>query len=122
MDKQHYDRRADVNKARGIPDPKRFNGEASNPRFNVGDTVRIRDLPDVFYTRSQTYTRGARATVVRLVYETPPIEDEAWCYPEKEQWIYTLVFKQKELWPEYADAYSQDTLETEIPERWLEPV
>jgi hypothetical protein len=30
------------------------------------------------------------------------------------------VFPQKELWPEYSDTFANDTVETEIPERYLE--
>jgi thiocyanate hydrolase subunit alpha len=30
------------------------------------------------------------------------------------------VFPQKELWPEYPDTFANDTVETEISERWLE--
>ncbi|MEJ2590449.1 MAG: hypothetical protein P8178_03425 [Candidatus Thiodiazotropha sp.] len=33
-----------------------------------------------------------------------------------------MVFRQKDLWPEYPDAFANDTVETELPERWLEPL
>ena len=120
MSKPHYDREHHVKKATGIGDPQCFKGEAGTPKFKVGDKVRIKDLPDVFYTRTQAYTRGAPAIVAELVYESPPAEDEAWDNCENPEWFYSLIFKQKDLWPDYPDTFANDTLETELPERWLE--
>lgn len=121
MSKVHYDREHHVKKATGIGDPQCFKGEAGPAKFKVGDKVRIKDLPDIFYTRTQVYTRGALATVAELVYESPPAEDEAWDNTDKPEWFYSLIFRQKDLWPEYPDVYANDTLETELPEFWLEP-
>ena len=121
MSKPHYDRTHHTKKAKGIGDPQCFRGEAGEPKFKVGDKVRIKNLPDIFYTRCQMYTRGALATVVEVVYESPAPEDEAWDNTENVEWFYSLVFKQKDLWPEYPEAYANDTLETELSERWLEP-
>ncbi|MEW8564095.1 MAG: SH3-like domain-containing protein [Candidatus Thiodiazotropha sp.] len=122
MSKPHYDREHHVKKATGIGDPQCFKGEAGPPKFKVGDKVRVRDLPDIFYSRTQVYTRGAEATVAELVYESPAPEDEAWDNTENVVWFYSLIFKQKDLWPDYPDAFANDTLETELPERWLEPL
>ncbi|MEW8617051.1 MAG: SH3-like domain-containing protein [Candidatus Thiodiazotropha endolucinida] len=122
MSKPHYDREHHVKKATDIGDPQCFKGEAGAPKFKVGDKVRIRDLPDIFYTRTQVYTRGVPATVAQLVYESPAPEDEAWDNTDKVVWFYSLVFKQKDLWPDYPDAFANDTVETELPERWLEPL
>ncbi|MEW8029063.1 MAG: SH3-like domain-containing protein [Candidatus Thiodiazotropha sp.] len=122
MSKPHYDREHHVKKATGIGDPQCFKGEAGQPKFKVGDKVRVRDLPDIFYNRTQVYTRGAPATVAELVYESPAAEDEAWDNTDKVVWFYSLVFKQKDLWPDYPDAFANDTVETELPERWLEPL
>ena len=121
MSKPHYDRTHHAKKATGIGDPQCFKGEAGEPKFKVGDKVRIKNLPDIFYTRCQMYTRGAPATVVEVVYESPAAEDESWDNTENVEWFYSLVFKQKDLWPEYPDAFANDTLETELSERWLEP-
>ena len=120
MSKPHYDREHHTKKAKGIGDPQCFKGEAGQAKFKVGDRIRVKDLPDLFYTRTQTYTRGATAVVVRLVYESPSAEDEAWDNTDNVEWFYSLVFKMKDLWPDYPDTFSQDTLETELPERWLE--
>jgi hypothetical protein len=108
-------------RATGIGDPQCFKGEAGKPKFKVGAKVRVRDLPDIFYTRCQDYTRGAIATVTELVYESPPPEDEAWDNVDRSEWFYSLVFRQKDLWPEYPEAFANDTVETELPEFWLEP-
>jgi len=120
MSKSQHDRTHHAKKATGIGDPQCFKGEAGPAKFKVGDRVRVRDLPDVFYTRCQVYTRGAVGTVTALVYESPTAEDEAWDNTNKPMWFYSVVFKQKELWPEYHDLYSTDTLETEFSEMWLE--
>lgn len=122
MSKPHYDREHHVKKATGIGDPQCFKGEAGAAKFKVGDKVRVKDLPDIFYNRTQIYTRGAPATVAELVYESPAAEDEAWDNTEKVVWFYSLVFKQKDLWPDYPEAFANDTVETELPERWLEPL
>jgi len=108
--------------AEGVGDPQCYKGKAGGPpRFKVGDRVKIRNLPDVFYTQTPTYTRGMSATVAELVYESPAPEDEAWGHLENPEWFYSLIFKQKDLWPDYPEAYANDTLQAEISERWLEP-
>lgn len=122
MSKPHYDREHHVKKASGIGDPQCFKGEAPAAKFKVGDKVRIRDLPDLFYTRTQAYTRGAEATISRLVYESPAAEDESWDNTENVEWFYSLVFDMGELWSNYPDVFSGDTVETEIPEHYLETV
>jgi hypothetical protein len=121
MSKSQHDRTHHAKKATGIGDPQCFKGEAGPAKFKVGDRVRIKDLPDLFYTRSQVYTRGALATVAAVVYESPAAEDEAWDNTDKPEWFYSVVFRQKDLWPDYPDLYANDTVETELSERWLEP-
>ena len=121
MSKPHYDTEHHAKKATGIGDPQCFKGEAGAAKFKVGDRVRIRNLPDIFYTRCQVYTRGAVGTVTELVYESPAAEDEAWDNTDKPEWFYSVVFRQKELWPDYPDLYADDTVESEFSERWLEP-
>lgn len=120
MSKPHYDREHHAKMASGIGDPQCFKGKAGKAKFKEGDRVRIIDLPDLFYTRTMTYTRGAVGTVVRLVYESPAAEDEAFGNEDSPEWFYSVVFKQKDLWPEYSDLYANDSLETEFPERYLE--
>ncbi len=109
-----------VEKATGKGDPWCFKGEAGPPKFKVGDRVRIRDLPDIFYTRTQVYTRGAEGVVAVVTHESPAPEDEAWDNTDKPEWFYIIRFRQKDLWPDYPDAFANDSLQTEISERWLE--
>ncbi len=120
MSKPHYDREHHAKMATGIGDPQCFKGKAGKAKFKEGDRVRVIDLPDLFYTRTMTYTRGAVGTVTRLVYESPAAEDEAFGNVDAPEWFYSVVFMQKELWPEYSDLYAKDTLETEFPEHYLE--
>lgn len=120
MSKIQHDRTHHAKKATGKGDPQCFKGEAGPAKFKVGDRVRIRNLPDIFYTRCQVYTRGALGTVVAVVYESPAAEDEAWDNTDKSEWFYSVKFQQKELWPDYHDTYANDTVETEFSERWLE--
>ena len=121
MSKLEHDRTHHAKKATGIGDPQCFKGEAGPALFKVGDRVRVKNLPDIFYTRCQVYTRGAVGTVTEVVYESPPAEDEAWDNTDHPEWFYSVVFRQQELWPEYSDLYANDTVETELSERWLEP-
>jgi len=120
MSKNQHDRTHHAKIATGIGDPQCFKGKSGPAKFKVGDRVRIKDLPDLFYTRSQMYTRGAVGKVAELVYESPAAEDEAWDNNDHPEWFYSIVFQQKDLWPDYPPAYPNDTVETELSERWLE--
>jgi hypothetical protein len=104
----------------GKGDPQCFAGMAGKPGFGVGDQVRVRRLPSLFYTRTQEYVRGARGTVVKVSYESIAPEDEAFDRDDqKPEWFYLVRFRMAELWEPYAGCPS-DTLQTELPERWLE--
>ncbi|HKJ89187.1 MAG TPA: SH3-like domain-containing protein [Gammaproteobacteria bacterium] len=111
-----------VEKITGVGDPQCFEGEAGKPRFKEGDRVRIKDRPDIFYTRCQMFTRGAIGEVAVVTHESVPPEDEAW---ENEQapaeWFYIVRFRMQDLWGDYPSTYPNDTLQTEFSERWLEP-
>jgi hypothetical protein len=103
----------------GKGDPQRFAGMAGEPRFGVGDQVRVRGLPTIFYTRTQEYVRGARGTVVEVAYESLAPEDEAFDRDDqKPEWFYVVRFRMADLWEPYAGVPG-DTLQTELPERWL---
>lgn len=87
--------------------------------FKVGDRVRVKDLPTIFYTRTQIYVRGVVGEVVECTYEDYIPEDEAWDkFDGQKEYYYIVKFKQKDLWPEYP--FENDTLQTEFCDRWLE--
>lgn len=106
--------------AAGIGDPQVFSGKAGPARFKVGETVVVRDLPAMFYTRTPEYVRGATGVIAALAYESPAPEDETWDIEDaKPEWFYIVRFKQTELWGDSYSGPANDTLQTEIPERWL---
>jgi hypothetical protein len=105
----------------GKGDPQVFAGQAADPQFKVGDKVVVRDLAVLFYTRTQEYVRGATGEIAKVSYESPAAEDETWDGPDqKPEWFYIVRFNLAELWHGYTGP-SNDTLQTEIPERWLQP-
>ena len=80
----------------------------------------MRELPVLLYTRTQEYVRGATGEIADVSYESPAAEDETWDGPDqKPEWFYIVRFNLSELWHGYTGP-SNDTLQTEIPERWLE--
>ena len=88
-------------------------------RFNEGDRVRVKDAPNLFYSRTQMYVRGLTGTIARRIYQTLAPEDEAWNRDDAPpQQFYIIRFRQKDLWPEYP--FDNDTLQTELPDGWLE--
>jgi hypothetical protein len=86
----------------------------------VGDRVQVKDMPYLFYTRTQMYVRGVVGTIAALTYPDLIPEDEAFNVDGRIEQLYIVRFRQKDLWPEYP--FDNDTLQTESPERWLEPV
>ena len=88
-------------------------------RFKVGDRVRVRNMPNMFYTRTQSYVRGAIGTIAACTYKDLIPEEDAFNYDGKVEQYYIVRFRQKDLWEEYP--FDNDTLQTELPEHWLEP-
>jgi thiocyanate hydrolase subunit beta len=104
----------------GKGDPQVFAGQAGQPKFAVGDTVRVRELPALFYTRTPEYVRGAIGEIASVAYESPAAEDESWDRPDAQpEWFYIVRFNLSELWYGYTGT-TGDTLQTELPEHWLE--
>jgi thiocyanate hydrolase subunit beta len=89
-------------------------------RFKVGDSVRVRDMPNIFYTRTQNYVRGVIGTIAACTYKDLIPEDEAFNYDGRPEQYYIVRFRQRDLWEEYP--FDSDTLQTEFPDHWLEPV
>jgi len=89
-------------------------------RFKVGDRVRVKDLPAIFYTRTQMYVRNMTGTIAALTYPDLVPADEAWDrYDAPQEQYYIVRFQQKDLWAEYP--FENDTLQSEYPDMWLEP-
>ncbi|HLK80889.1 MAG TPA: SH3-like domain-containing protein [Xanthobacteraceae bacterium] len=88
-------------------------------RFKVGDRVRVKDLPNMFYSRTQMYARGVSGTIAACTYQDLIPEDEAFNQEGRLEQYYIVRFRQKDLWEEYPS--EKDTLQTEFPDRWLEP-
>ena len=89
-------------------------------RFKVGDRVRVRDLPNMFYSRTQMYARGVTGTIAACTYHDLIAEHEAFNWDGRIEQFYIVRFRQRDLWEEYP--LENDTLQTELPDRWLEPV
>jgi hypothetical protein len=89
-------------------------------RFKVGDRVRVKDLPNMFYSRTQMYARGVTGTIAACTYHDLIAEHEAFNWDGRIEQFYIVRFRQKDLWEEYP--WENDTLQTELPDRWLEPV
>jgi hypothetical protein len=107
-------------RAVGKGDPQVYAGQAGEPKFRVGDAVVVRELPILLYTRTPEYVRGARGEIAEVTYESPAAEDETWDRADATpEWFYIVRFNQAELWHGYTGT-ATDTLQTEIPERWLE--
>ena len=99
--------------------PKKPASAGKAPRFKIGDRVRVKDMPNLFYSRTQMYVRGVVGTIAACTYRDLTPEDEAFNRDGKLEQYYIVRFRQKDLWPEYQ--FENDTLQTESPERWLEP-
>ena len=105
-----------MSKSKPLKKSPRTTGRA---RFKVGDRVRVKDLPNLFYSRTQMYVRGVMGTIAACTYQDIIPEDEAFNRDGRLEQYYIVRFRQKDLWPEYP--FDNDTLQTESPERWLEP-
>ena len=98
---------------------KKPQNAGSSACFKVGDRVRVKDMPNLFYTRTQMYVRGVVGTIAACTYQDIIPEDEAFNRDGRLEQYYIVRFRQKDLWPEYP--FEKDTVQTESPERWLEP-
>jgi hypothetical protein len=100
--------------------PEKAHNNAGKARFKVGDRVRVKNLPNLFYSRTQMYVRGIEGTIAACSYQDILPEDEAFNRDGHIQQYYIVRFRQKDLWPEYP--FDNDTVQTESGEHWLEPV
>jgi hypothetical protein len=109
--------------ARGKGDPQMYAGMADPAKFKVGDKVQVREWRSLFYTRTQKYVRGVVGEIAEVAYESPAAEDEGFDYEAigspKPEWFYIVRLKMNDLWPDYT-GQENDTVQTELPERWLQ--
>ena len=70
---------------------------------------------DLLHPLPGVHARNDRGGGPVVTHESPAPEDEAWDHVDQEsEWFYIVRFKQKDLWPEYPEAFANDTLQTEI--------
>lgn len=90
-------------------------------RFDVGDKVRVRRADPPGHRRTPLYIRGKQGVIERVCGAFPNPEELAYGFDGKPaRVLYRVRFMQREVWPNYSGP-SQDTLELEIYEHWLEP-
>src|SRR5258708_12611171 len=65
-------------------------------RFRVGDRVRVKDLPNMFYSRTQIYARGVSGPIAARTYQDLIPEDEAFNRDGRPQQYYLVRFRQKD--------------------------
>ena len=90
-------------------------------RFSVGDRVRVRQAYPPGHVRTPYFIRGKAGEVVGIAGEFANPEELAYGRDGlPEQPLYRVLFRQTELWPDYAGA-DGDTAVVDVLEHWLEP-
>jgi nitrile hydratase len=94
---------------------------ATGGRFALGDRVRVAARPVLGHCRTPGYLRGKTGVVaaVQGAFRNP----ELLAYHKPglpAQILYTVRFKQRDLWGRYAGP-AGDHLQADIYEHWLEP-
>ncbi len=96
--------------------------DAIEPKFNVADRVRVKQMFSPGHIRTPWYVRGQTGTVERLcgVFGNP--EELAYARAgTPRQPLYRVRFALRDLWADYAGAV-HDSIEIEIYQHWLEPI
>ena len=89
-------------------------------RFAVGDRVRVREAYPPGHMRTPYFIRGKAGEVVAIAGAFANPEELAYGrdgLPEEP--LYRVLFRQTELWPDYAGA-DGDTAVVDVLEHWLE--
>ena len=90
-------------------------------RFAPGARVQVRRAYPPGHLRTPYYIRGKTGVVERLCGAFRNPEELAFGRGgEPAQPLYRVRFAQREVWPDYA-GQSDDTLDVELYEHWLEP-
>ncbi|ARB90955.1 SH3-like domain-containing protein [Legionella longbeachae] len=91
-------------------------------KFKMGNKIRVIDLPSLFHTLMQGYTRGKIGEVVMIRSSWVITEDEAWGrYEGRREPFYMVRFKMTDLWAGYGGP-AINSLDTELSERWIEHI
>ncbi len=90
------------------------------PRFAVGDAVRVRDLHFGGHSRCPRYVRGRRGVVARIDVAAPIPEVEAHRRERVLDPTYGVRFDAAELWSDAAEANAP--VHVDLYEQYLEPV
>jgi nitrile hydratase subunit beta len=92
--------------------------QAAEPRFTVGDAVRVRDLQFAGHTRCPRYVRGRRGVVVRMGPAAPVPEVEAHRRERLLEHTYGVRFEAAEIW---GDESANAAVHVDLYECYLEP-
>jgi hypothetical protein len=90
-----------------------------NPRFALGDLVRIDDRDEPRHHRVPAYVKGKQGSIARIcaAHGRPELlatQDDA----GPAETLYRVQLAQRDIWPDYQGA-AGDSLEIEIFEHWL---
>ena len=92
-----------------------------NPRFAPGDPVRVQSREVDGHVRTPSYIMGKRGVVERVAGAFGNPEELADGRRDGERVaLYRVRFNQLDVWASYAGA-SEDSLDVELFEHWLEP-
>jgi nitrile hydratase len=90
-------------------------------RFAAGDAVAVRRSEPLGHVRTPYYVRGLEGIVERVCGPYADPEELAYGRPGlPARPLYRVRFRQRDVWPEY-DQMSNDCVEVEIYEHWLDP-
>jgi nitrile hydratase beta subunit len=88
----------------------------SEPRFAIGDAVRVREWHPLGHTRAPRYVQGKRGVIVRVdpVFSLPDVEYH--CDEKRNEPTYSVRFEASTLWGEAGDPVHVDLWDS-----YLEP-
>ncbi|KRX06418.1 Nitrile hydratase alpha /Thiocyanate hydrolase gamma [Pseudocohnilembus persalinus] len=99
---------------------------AEKQLFQAGDIVQVKSEHENIpfrrpHLRTPGYLYGTLGVVVKVVGKFKNPELLAYKEEGPKQYLYTIRFKQKDLWPEY-NGSDLDTIDVEIYQHWLQSV
>jgi len=103
--------------ARGAPTTR---SSVSGARYSLGQRVRTNAVAPQHHTRLPGYARGKRGVIERIHGAHVFADTHARGLGEQPQWLYTVVFDEKELWGANTPR-QQSTVSVDAWEPYLEP-